>query len=87
MCPLRYNVGLNVNVTNRIDANGNPMGITVIPSANVFTGAAAFYSALTIQVTSGLLHGSVFSDSDHCPRFREFARPRRQWQTVLPLFL
>jgi uncharacterized protein (TIGR03437 family) len=43
-------VGLNVNITNRLDANGNPTGISIIASPGVFAGNVSFYSALTVAV-------------------------------------
>ena len=43
-------VGLNVNITNRLDASGAPTGILVGGSLGVFAGPPSLYSALTLII-------------------------------------
>jgi len=41
----------SVNITNRVDANGVPTGLTIFPSAGVFVGSVAFYAATTLEIS------------------------------------
>lgn len=45
-------VGLSVTVTNRVDSAGNPSGIVITSTPNVFGGTASFYSSYTVAVSS-----------------------------------